>query len=328
MRRLALAALALLLPLAPAAAQPAQRPAADVAGARDHPLVGRYDGARIARFQERAFEEVRLIDKPMVAADGPRRGERNSRAVEGRQLRITYEGPAGRSAIEMFRNHEQALAARGFEQVFTCAGTACGPGFAFIGAVEGVAGATGLPQVIEGQRYGLYRLPRDSGTVWVALYANERPAAGNRPLVPFAFIEVVEERPMQGGRITFVDATEMEKAIGATGRVALYSILFDFDRADLRPESRPTLEEIAKFLRANPGVSLIVAGHTDGQGAFDYNVELSRRRAAAVVAALTRDHGIAPARLTPFGAGPAAPVASNDSEDGRAKNRRVELVKR
>jgi len=324
-RTLSAAALAALVVLAPEGGA-AQAP--DVAGARDHPLVGRYQGARIARFQERAFEEVRLIDKPLVAQDGPRRNERNSRAVEGRQLRITYEGPAGRSALEMFRNHEQALAARGFEQVFACAGNACGPGFAVIGAIEGIAGATGLPQVIEGQRYGLFRLPRDSGTVWVALYANERPAAGNRPLVPFAFIEVVEERPMQGGQIQFVDATAMGQAIGATGKVALYGILFDFDRADIRPESRPTLEEIAKFLRANPGISLIVAGHTDSQGAFDYNVELSRRRAAAVVAALTREHGIAPARLTPFGAGPAAPVASNDTEEGRARNRRVELVKR
>jgi outer membrane protein OmpA-like peptidoglycan-associated protein len=322
---LSAAALAALLFLVP---QEGGAQAPDVAGARDHPLVGRYQGARIARFQERAFEEVRLIDKALVAPDGPRRNERNSRAVEGRQIRITYEGPAGRSALEMFRNHEQALLQRGFEQVFACAGTACGPGFAVIGAVEGVAGATGLPQVIEGQRYGLFRLARDSGPVWVALYANERPAAGNRPLAPFAFIEVVEERPMQGGQIQFVDATAMGQAIGATGRVALYGILFDFDRADIRPESKPTLEEIARFLRANPGLALIVAGHTDGQGAFDYNVELSRRRAAAVVAALTRDHGIAPARLTPFGAGPAAPVASNDGEEGRARNRRVELVKR
>jgi outer membrane protein OmpA-like peptidoglycan-associated protein len=319
------AALAALLVLVPHEVG-AQAP--DVAGSRDHPLVGRYQGARIARYQERAFEEVRLIDKPLVAADGPRRGERNSRAVEGRQLRITYEGPAGRSALEMFRNHEQALLQRGFERVFACAGTGCGPGLAFIGAVEGVAGATGLPQVIEGQRYGLFRLPRDSGTVWVALYANERPAAGNRPLVPFAFVEVVEERPMQGGQIQFVDATQMGQAIGSTGKVALYGILFDFDRADIKPESKPTLEEIAKFLRANPGLGLIVAGHTDSQGGFDYNVELSRRRAAAVVAALTRDHGIAAARLTPFGVGPAAPVASNDTEEGRAKNRRVELVKR
>jgi OOP family OmpA-OmpF porin len=114
------AALAALLVLVPHEVG-AQAP--DVAGSRDHPLVGRYQGARIARYQERAFEEVRLIDKPLVAADGPRRGERNSRAVEGRQVRITYEGPAGRSALEMFRNHEQALAARGFESVFACAGT-------------------------------------------------------------------------------------------------------------------------------------------------------------------------------------------------------------
>lgn len=325
MRRIALALGLGMLALSPALSQP--RPA-DVAGARDHPLVGRYEGARIIRHQAKDFEEVRLVDKPLLAQDGPRRTERNSRAVEGRHLRLTYEGPAGRSALEMFRNHEEALAARGFERLYACRGAECGPGFTVLGAIEGVAGTAGLPQVLDGQRYGLFRLARDTGTVWVAIYANERPAAGNRPLVPFALIEVVEERAMDAGRIQFVDATEMERAIGATGRVALYGILFDFDRAEIKPESRPTLEEIAKYLRANPQVGLIVAGHTDATGAFDYNVELSRRRAAAVVAALTREYGIAPARLTPFGVGPAAPVAPNDSEDGRAKNRRVELVRR
>lgn len=319
---------AVLVALLAATETLAQGRSQDVPGSRDHPLIGRYEGARITRYQAKDFEEVRLIDKPLVAADGPKRTERNSRTVEGRYWRITYEGPAGRSALEMFRNHEQSLAARGFERVYGCSDRDCGPGFAVIGAVEGVAGTTGLPQLIDGQRYGLFRLERDTGTVWAALYTNERPAAGNRPIIPFAFIEVVEERPMQTGQIQFVDAGAMERAIDSSGRVALYGILFDFDRAELKPESRPTLEEIAKYLRAHPQVGLIVAGHTDSQGAFDYNVDLSRRRAAAVVAALTRDYGIAPSRLTPFGVGPASPVAPNDSEEGRAKNRRVELVKR
>jgi outer membrane protein OmpA-like peptidoglycan-associated protein len=73
---------------------------------------------------------------------------------------------------------------------------------------------------------------------------------------------------------------------------------------------------------------VIVTGHTDNQGGFDCNIDLSRRRAAAVVAALTRDFGIAPARLTALGAGMAAPVAAKDSEGSRAQNRRVEIVRR
>jgi outer membrane protein OmpA-like peptidoglycan-associated protein len=73
---------------------------------------------------------------------------------------------------------------------------------------------------------------------------------------------------------------------------------------------------------------VVVTGHTDSQGGFDHNVDLSRRRAAAIVAILTRDFGIAPARLTPFGAGMAAPVSTNENDAGRAQNRRVEIVRR
>lgn len=131
---------------------------------------------------------------------------------------------------------------------------------------------------------------------------------------------------MDTDKIVFVDAAQMQKDISAYGRVALYGILFDFDQATIRPDSQPTLEEIVKFLKANPETKVIVAGHTDWKGGFDYNIDLSKRRAEAVVAALSK-MGIDASRLRPFGAGPAAPVASNESEAGRAKNRRVELVK-
>jgi outer membrane protein OmpA-like peptidoglycan-associated protein len=167
------------------------------------------------------------------------------------------------------------------------------------------------------------RLERPAGDVWVSLLS----VTGARDR-PQTLIDVVETRPMETGRIVFIDAAAMDRAIAATGRVALYGISFDTDRADPRPDSRPTIEEIAKYLRANPGVSVVVTGHTDSQGAFDHNVDLSRRRAAAVVAALTRDFGIAAARLTAFGAGMAAPVAANDNDQGRAQNRRVEIVRR
>jgi outer membrane protein OmpA-like peptidoglycan-associated protein len=116
-------------------------------------------------------------------------------------------------------------------------------------------------------------------------------------------------------------------SIATTGHVALYGIYFDHDKSDVKPESAPTLAEIAKFLKAEPKLSLYVVGHTDSVGTYDYNMALSARRAAAVVKELTGKHGIAAAPLKPAGTGPLAPVAPNDTEDGRAKNRRVELVK-
>jgi outer membrane protein OmpA-like peptidoglycan-associated protein len=96
----------------------------------------------------------------------------------------------------------------------------------------------------------------------------------------------------------------------------------------VKPESEPALAEIAKLLAADPKLALRVVGHTDSVGKLEDNQRLSQARAEAVLAVLTGKHGIAPARLTAHGVGPLAPVASNDAEEGRAKNRRVELVKR
>ncbi len=327
MRRL-VALVAVIALAAPAVAQ--QRAAPPAAAGADHPLVGRYDGAVQRLREQRDFAEMRIVTGQVLGAHrvagGPRATDANSTAVAGRTLRLRYEGPAGRSPLELVRNWQQRMEQSGFRTVFACEARACGGTGAdlWFAVTEALPINANIPSNWDGQAYAALRLERPQGDVWVAILSV--PGGPNRP--PLTLIDVVETRAMETDRIVFVDATAMERSIAATGRVALYGIRFDTDRAEPRPDSRPTIEEIAKYLRANPGVSVIVTGHTDNQGAFDYNVDLSRRRAAAVVAALTRDFGIAPARLTAFGAGMAAPVAANDNDQGRAQNRRVEIVRR
>ena len=118
----------------------------------------------------------------------------------------------------------------------------------------------------------------------------------------------------------------MQRDLGSKGRVAVYGILFDFDKDTMRPDSKPQLDEIAKLLKGAPSLKVLVVGHTDTKGGMDHNRTLSERRARSVVEALVRDHGIERSRLTPLGVGMAAPVGSNRTEEGRALNRRVELV--
>ncbi len=136
---------------------------------------------------------------------------------------------------------------------------------------------------------------------------------------------VVEIKPMEGGLVT-VDAAALGGDITRSGHAAVYGIYFDTAKAEVKPESDAALKEIAKLLQQMPALKLLVVGHTDGVGALASNMDLSKRRADAVVAALTTKYGVAATRLSAQGAGPLAPVASNKSEDGRAKNRRVELV--
>ena len=106
----------------------------------------------------------------------------------------------------------------------------------------------------------------------------------------------------------------------------MYGIYFDTGKAEVKPESNDTLTQIAKMLQLQPELKLLVVGHTDNVGTLAANMDLSKRRADAVVKALTTSFGVSPSRLNAQGAGPLAPVASNRTEDGRAKNRRVELV--
>ncbi|MDD8013444.1 MAG: OmpA family protein [Acidobacteriota bacterium] len=123
------------------------------------------------------------------------------------------------------------------------------------------------------------------------------------------------------------DAAAMANDINATGHVAVYGIYFDSGKSLIKPESAAAIAEIAKLLKGQPALKLFVVGHTDNEGGVESNITLSQDRAEAVLKALTGEHGIAPARLRSYGCGQFSPVASNDNDAGKAKNRRVELVK-
>jgi OmpA-OmpF porin, OOP family len=127
--------------------------------------------------------------------------------------------------------------------------------------------------------------------------------------------------------LVVANAAALSGGLTGNGHVVVNGILFDTGKTDVKPESAPALTEIAKMLKANPKLKVYVVGHTDNVGALAANMDLSKRRAAAVVSTLTTKYGVPAAQLDAIGDGPSAPVSSNDTEDGRALNRRVELVK-
>ena len=325
-----LVALALVLPAA-AAAQP------EVAGAKDFPLIKRYEGSRLIGYDAKAFDSFKLmLGAPKIADSGqPAYGA--VKEVDGRHTRLLYLAPRGRSSLEVFRNYETDLAAKGFTVLFKCSGEdECESGGTSVGRMlyppTHTLQNSQLSQVafnvpVE-PRYLAATLSRPEGDVWVSLYvAREQgeafPDTKDRVAV---LLDVVEAKPMDAKMVT-VDAATMAKDISATGKVAIYGLYFDTDKADLKPESTPSLDEIGKLLKSQPNLKVYIVGHTDNVGGFDYNMSLSQRRAKSVVDRLVQGYGIAPDRLKPVGAGLIAPVASNDDEAGRAKNRRVEIVK-
>jgi outer membrane protein OmpA-like peptidoglycan-associated protein len=132
---------------------------------------------------------------------------------------------------------------------------------------------------------------------------------------------------MQQGQVKVLDAGAMQKALAESGKVAIYGVYFDTDKADIKSESKEELDQMAKLLKSDGSLKVHVVGHTDNAGTLAHNEALSQQRADAVVKALTGQYHIDAKRLDAHGVASLAPVASNDDDAGRARNRRVELVK-
>jgi len=162
----------------------------------------------------------------------------------------------------------------------------------------------------------IFQLTREGKEVWVEVQADF--TGGYR-------LFIVEKKGMAQDIVA--NAGAFSNDLKTTGHAAVYGIYFDTGKSQIKPESGQAIGEIAKLLESDTGLRVFVVGHTDNVGGLEGNMKLSQERADAVVQALVRDHGISTSRLKSYGAGPYAPVASNDTEDGRAKNRRVELVK-
>jgi OOP family OmpA-OmpF porin len=289
---------------------------ADVAQSKDHPMVSRYAGSEILEYKAKEFDGYVL---PLGRYEN--RNLKEKVALEGRLTRIHYIAPAGRSALEVFRNYEQALKAAGFGALFQCHDKDCGREFSF---------SLSPPSIMHhnqnDQKYLSTKLARPDGDIYVSVYTVAAYNTGGKSKDRvYTQLDVVETRPMQTAMVK-VDADAMAREIAASGRVALYGIYFDTGKAEVKSESKPALDEIGKLLKRDASLKLLVVGHTDNAGSFDHNLDLSRRRAQSVAQALASQHGVDAARLKPWGVGYAAPIASNRAEDGRAKNRRVELV--
>ena len=333
-----------VLALAPAAGTPQIK---DLPGSRDPAGIKRYEGSVVIGYVFKKFDEFTFMVGPVkrsTQTNGPRFTPSKSERAEGQRARIVYVAPEGRSTLEVLRNYEQELARSNFQTVYRCRGVECGTddlADGYLYTMETRLSQT--PPAGSGQPPGqvseyAFNNPTDQhflsarrgggpGDAWISVYV----ATGGSSLHKETFgraivlVDLVESAPMDAKMIT-VDASAMAKDLAANGHVALYGILFDTDKSDIKPESAATIAEIAKFLRQQPTAKLYVVGHTDNVGGYDYNIALSQRRAAAVVTALGSSHGVSAARLKAAGTGPLAPVAPNETEAGRARNRRVELV--
>jgi outer membrane protein OmpA-like peptidoglycan-associated protein len=278
----------------------------DAAGCKDHPLFNRMPDHYIARCEQSPFEMRRFPIGPATDSKPPKLVE-----VEGQWTAIAYrpaEGGTKASPLQIQRNFENAAKAAG-------------------GTVEGSYPAWCKVYLDESFKLGnsctgngsTLKFTRDGKEAWVFVNATAMPYTGYHD----GYAVMILERAAMSQDIV---ANDLLAAINKDGMVPLY-LNFETGSATLQASSNSQIDQIAAMLKANATLSLEIAGHTDNAGAVDANQALSDARAAAVMKALT-DRGIPAARLTAKGYGQTQPIADNRTESGRAKNRRVELVKR
>jgi OOP family OmpA-OmpF porin len=232
--------------------------------------------------------------------------------VEGRLATIVAQG-TGASTFEIFKTYESLVTRLGGVKVYE--------------GVDPKHQESTTPEYTDrrhrngfsADRVGVYMVRTPASEIWVEAYYSD--LASNRDKY---FLTVVEKKGLET-RASLLPAEEMKRELDSKGHVALY-INFDFDKADIKPDSRPIINEVVKLLSTNPSLNLTVEGHTDNVGIPDYNKRLSDARAKSVVAALTAQ-GIQERRLRAAGFGQEKPIADNSTDAGRAQNRRVELVK-
>lgn len=269
--------------------------------AQDHPMITPYPGSTILNREVKDFD---IFELPVGPATSGKPNE--TRKPEGKVTSIRYQTAKGRSTLEIMRNYESALTQAGFQILFNCSDSACGPqtqimGFGYMPNIQ--------------SHYAAAKLARPEGDVYVGLHVEANAT----------YLNVIETKPMEAGLVK-ITSEELASGISREGHIAVYGITFDTGKADFRAEALPVLEQIATLIKGNPALKLHVVGHTDNVGDFTMNMDLSKRRAESVVKELTVKYAVAGDRLKASGVGPVAPVATNKTEQGRAKNRRVELV--
>lgn len=265
-----------------------------LAFAADNDAQGSADHPAVPRFPGFYIDDFKSQSfnrHEFITGMNARSGEPQTVPKEGKYLRNTYflkEGARNPSVIEIIRNYENAFRRSGGTLVWSNLD----------------------------EHKATYRQTVGTGERWVELELNHR---GDWYRMTVIDVEAMEQK-------VEITASEMLDALNRDGFIALQGILFDSGKDTIKAESEPLLREVLGLLKGTPALRLSIDGHTDNVGNAAANLALSKRRAESVRQWLV-GQGVTAGRLVAQGFGDTRPVADNRSEDGRARNRRVELVK-
>lgn len=294
----------------------------DVHGSTDHPLLSRYQGAVIKNYKQQEYAEVIL---PIGSA--AREKQAPSLKIQGKVTTIVYQVPSDQSTLMIFQNYKNALQTAGFEFLFDCEHEACG-GFQLRSIWKDHPekfrySPFDIFNIGSGEDYRMMttKLTNEQKDIYASVFIHARMA--DQILVA---VDIVETGEMAADRVN-INQNYLTNELERQGRVVLHGLNFALNQAELLPSSEPALVEIVTYIKANPQQRFYVVGHTDNTGDHSLNMRLAEQRAQTIRATLI-ERGTLAERLIAAGVGPMAPLNSNNSEQGQADNRRVELVLR
>jgi outer membrane protein OmpA-like peptidoglycan-associated protein len=313
----------------------ASEPEQDMAGGSDHPVLSRYAGSYLYGYGNTNYGKAVVIARSGKDA--------TAQEFEGKISNKLYYSQQGKSPLEVFRNYQAALKNASFTILYQCEVKQCKESTKqghsvystidhdILRAADWVQPDRNANNILDNGGDQYYYLSaqkigsKGNVTLQIVLVdGDNRVYSDSRQRVQ-QFVQIIEETAMEMGKVT-VNAEAISNALKQSGKIALYGITFDTNKATIKTESAPALEQMAKVLKDDPTMKVYIVGHTDNQGTLEANQTLSQHRAEAVVTALSTQYGIPVSRMTARGVANLSPVASNSDEDGRSKNRRVELV--
>jgi len=277
----------------------------------DHVLVTPYEGSTLRRKNVLEFDQYKAFMGIDESTEEP-----TGLDLEGKVTKLYYSQPKDRSIYEIFENYKQALTAGGAnilyqcdQKKYECAKNYAGPTLQKFSGINSISNLVGS--------YLLARLETAGKVAYIAIAVGQQ----------FTDVHVIELTEMDEGMVS-LDASALASGIDANGYVIVKGIYFDTNKSVVKDTSTKALTQVAKLLNDRPDMKIYIVGHTDMQGALEFNMQLSEERAESVMNMLANQFQIDSERMQAHGLGPLSPEATNTTESGRSQNRRVVIVRR
>lgn len=298
----------------------------DIEEGKDYPTISRFEGAVIEFYKETKWSSYKLPVNDKGAIDWG-----NPKALEGKVIRIQYTVSKDNNSEFVLHNYKAAFNKSGYEILIAIANEELNnsslrwydryynSGNAFNGLNNVKFGWKTTP--INGNAHCYIAAKgydkENEKDVYAIIYAVE--------MIDYMLItqDVIEVEAVETGSVT---AQSLDEGLTSDGHIVLDGVYFNTGESTIKPESADALKNIAEYLNAHTEKKFLIVGHTDNVGDFDANLTLSKNRADAVMNELVIKYSIKKEQLQAYGNGSTAPVASNSTDNGKKRNRRVEIV--